>query len=105
MPVSLARRLRRIGYLPKLTIDQVVDPNQVKKLQNAAKKPRLQAAILASIAEEINHPRAMELDPADRATVEALVRKLWHEKHPGKPNQKPAKQHRRSKSRTKKAGK
>lgn len=105
MPVSLARRLRRIGYLPKLTIDQIVDANQIKKLQNAAKKPRLQAAILESISQEINHPRAMVLDPTNLAIAEALVRKEWHAKHPGVPNQKPAKQHRRSKSRTKKAGK
>lgn len=89
MAVSLARRIRRIGLLPQLSIEELMDDNMRSKLANA--KARLEAAtdpaiisaerqrhdeIWAAIKQEVSplRQRRLELEPADRIKQVADLR-------------------------------
>lgn len=77
MSVSLARRIRRIGYLPKLTLEEVLDAHQITKLKNAETKPEIRAEIENSIQQALsNHPRALTLTPEEIAQQTTVLRGL-----------------------------
>lgn len=83
MPVSLARRIRRIGLLPTRTLEQVLDENELTKLTNARAEgnTKLENEIIMSVYKELQ-PRRLELSTeqviaeATKFTTEAQARRL-----------------------------
>lgn len=78
MSTSLARRISRIGLLPQLALDAVLDDNMLQKLTNARRRAESNKAedmdylaeLEADLSRQVAHKRVrkLELTPEDIAT-------------------------------------
>lgn len=84
MATSLARRVRRIGLLPQLTIEELMDDNMKTKLKHATEKAESgrpeDVAYLAELTGDIKRQllpktiRRLNMSPEEKATEAAKLR-------------------------------